>query len=59
MTDEKKKWYKSKTVWVNIITLIALLAQTQMGFVISPEEQVALLAFVNLAMRAITTTGVE
>lgn len=61
MTPEtcKKKWYKSKTLWINIIALIAILAQTQHGFIIHPEEQAALLTIINLALRMITNTELE
>jgi len=56
---ETKEWYKSKTVWINIIALAALIAQTQTGFIISPEEQVAMIVVINLILRFITNTGLE
>ncbi len=56
---ETKKLYKSKTVIVNVITIVALIAQTQTGFVISPDEQMGILAVINLALRAVTTSGLE
>ena len=61
MTPETctKKWYKSKTLWINIIALIAILAQTQYEFIIHPEEQAALLTIINLALRMITNTELE
>jgi len=51
---ELKKWYKSKTLWANIIYLIALLVQEKYGFIISVEEQLAILAIINLILRAVT-----
>jgi len=51
---ELKKWYKSKTLWTNIIYLIALLVQEKYGFIISIEEQLAVLAIINLILRAVT-----
>jgi len=51
---ELKKWYKSKTLWANIIYLIALLVQEKYGFIISIEEQLAVLAIINLILRAVT-----
>jgi len=51
---ELKKWYKSKTLWANIIYLIALLVQEKYGFIISVEEQLAVLAIINLILRAVT-----
>ena len=49
-----KPWYRSRTLWLNIIAIIALVAQVQAGFVIDADEQLALLAMINLLMRAIT-----
>jgi uncharacterized membrane protein len=45
---------KSKTFWLNILAIGALIAQAQYGFVIDAEAQVAILAVVNLVLRAIT-----
>ncbi len=62
MVDEEvttKKWYKSKTVIINVITIVALIAQTQAGFVIAPDEQVGLLAVANLVLRIVTTRGLD
>jgi hypothetical protein len=49
-----KKWYSSKTLWVNAIAIAALIAQAQLGFVMSGEEQVAILAVINLILRVVT-----
>ena len=56
---EIKKWYESKTVWINIVAFIALSVQSLNGFIISPEEQAALLTIVNLILRVVTNTGIE
>lgn len=45
---------KSKTLWVNIIAFIAMLVQTQTGFVIGPEEQISILAVLNVILRFLT-----
>ena len=52
--ENKKPFWKSKTFWANIIAVVALIFQTQFGFVISPEEQVAILGVINLILRAVT-----
>ena len=52
-----KIWYQSKTLWVNLIAIVALIAQAQFGFVIAPEGQVGILAVINLILRAITNEG--
>lgn len=49
-----KKWYQSKTIWVNVIGLIVLAAQLQFGFIIAPDEQLGILAGINLVMRTVT-----
>jgi len=50
----QKKWYLSKTVWANIIALVGLIAQTQTGFVFTPESQAVVLTLLNLGLRTIT-----
>jgi len=54
-----KKWIRSKTLWVNIIAIVAIILQTEYGFVISPEVEVAALGMINLILRAITKEGLE
>jgi hypothetical protein len=49
-----KKWYASRTFWVNIIAALALLAQIRYGFIIDSETQALVLTFVNLILRKIT-----
>jgi amino acid transporter len=55
--DDKKPWYRSKTMWVNIIAGLALLIQLYSGFIIGPEEQTAIIIVINLILRAITGKG--
>ena len=60
MTDEVKKvWWKSKTLWVNVIAMVAMIVQSQYGFLIAVEEQAAIIVVLNLILRAITKTGLE
>jgi hypothetical protein len=49
-----KKWYASRTFWVNIIAALALLAQIRYGFIIDSDTQALVLTFVNLILRKIT-----
>ncbi len=53
-----KKLWASKTFWVNILAIIVVAVQTQTGFVIDIEAQAAILAVINLALRAITKTEI-
>lgn len=57
-----KPWYQSKTVWINALTLAALIISTIMQW---PELQqyatylTYALAIVNLVLRFITNTQLE
>jgi hypothetical protein len=55
---QKKVWWRSKTLWLNGLGLVALMVQTQTGFVISPEAQTAILGLVNLVLRLVTKEAV-
>ena len=52
-----KKWFTSRTLWVNIIAAVAVFIQSQFGYIIPPEFQAYLLVLINMFMRAITKTG--
>jgi|GEM_PF-2515275 len=45
---------KSKTFWTNILAVGAMVVQSQTGFVVGPEYQVAALSLVNMVLRAVT-----
>ena len=55
---DPKKWYLSKTLWVNVLAVFVLVLQGQFGWIISPETQVVLLGAVNFLLRLITKTNV-
>ena len=57
--EDKKKWYKSKTIWANVIALGGLVVARQFGFEISPEESGGVLVVINLVFRAISGIGLE
>ena len=57
--DTLKMWYRSRTLWLNIIAITAMIAQAQYGFLIDAEAQAAILAILNLILRAITEEGLE
>lgn len=54
-----KKWYRSKTFWVNLIGIGAIILQCEYGFIIEPEHEVMILGLVNLILRLITKEGLE
>lgn len=43
--------FKDVTWLVNLIALVAYVLQTQIGFIISPEEQIAVIVVINLILR--------
>jgi hypothetical protein len=49
----------SKTLWVNLLAVAALLLQYRYGFVLGPEDQLVILAVVNLFLRSITNSPIE
>ena len=53
------KWYLSKTLWANVISVAALIIQQYLGVTVTAEEAGALLVTVNLVARAITKESLE
>jgi len=58
-TNLTKKFYQSKTFWVNVIATIAIGVQTQTGFVIDPSIQAVILSVLNTGLRLVTKQGLE
>lgn len=56
----EKKWWQSKTLWLNIIAVIIVLVQVGMQSAwIKPEYQVAILAILNAFVRLLTNQPIE
>lgn len=54
-----KKWYQSKTAWVNILAGgIALMWPAELGEILSEGNVVMLISVVNLVLRAVTKEGI-
>lgn len=49
-----KRWFLSKTLWINAIAVFALWLQNQVGFVVTTEEQIYILAVINICIRFFT-----
>lgn len=49
-----KKWYTSKTIWVNLLAAAAIAVQSKYGFAVPIEYQAMALSGVNLILRKIT-----
>lgn len=54
-----KHIFESKTFQVNGIAIIAWLIQAKYGFVIDADIQGAILSFVNIVLRSLTTCPVR
>ena len=57
--ENSKQWYSSKALWVNVIAIVAILAQKYTGYVLEPATQVLILGVVNGILRMITGKPVE
>jgi len=49
-----KKFWTSKTFYVNILAVVAILLQNQFGFVLDAGTQVSILAAINVVLRLVT-----
>ena len=56
---DTKRWYTSKTLWLNLLAIVALVAQAEFGYILDVEAQAALLAVINLILRIITKKGLS
>jgi len=55
-----KKWWKSRTLWVNALAFAALMLQSMTGeMILSPESQAAIIVLLNLVLRLITKSGLD
>lgn len=55
-----KPFYTSKTLWFNLIAIVALAAQTiNSSYIISPEIQGGILAVINLILRGVTGQQID
>jgi|GEM_PF-2051378 len=44
----------SKTLWINLLAVVAMVVQSQTGFVLDMEEQMAILGVINIVLRFVT-----
>lgn len=57
--NETKKFWQSKTFWVNILSALAIVVQTKTGFIVDPTTQALALTFVNGVLRAVTKSPIS
>ena len=55
-----KSMFTSKTFWVNVVALVAMIIQatTNSSILVSVETQASVLAFINIILRSITKDAV-
>lgn len=53
-----KRWYASKTIWVNVLAALCLAIQAKWGFVIDAEAQGAILIVINVILRGVTKDAI-
>ena len=57
---ETKKWWQSRTLWVNVLAGIAMVIQALTGKEwLDTEAQVGILAIINLILRLRTDQGLR
>ena len=49
-----KDWYKSRTLWVNVIAIANIILRAELGLTLTPEAEVAILVGINFVLRYIT-----
>ena len=54
-----KKFWQSKTFWVNVLATVGIVVQSQTGFIVDPSIQAIGLSVVNTGLRLITKQGLE
>lgn len=52
-----KPWYKSRTFWANVVSLVAIVLSTEFGITITAEEVAAIMSVINIILRALTSEG--
>ena len=56
----KKQWYKSRTLWVNMLAFVAFMTQYTTGQTwLNSEMQGAILTILNVILRFDTHTSLE
>ena len=53
-----KKWYTSKTIWVNGVAVLTSVVAARYGYTLSAELQAGILAGINILLRKISKTEI-
>ena len=54
MNTETKTFLTSKTLWVNVVWILAGIMRAQFGYSMSPEIEAAVLGGINMVLRFVT-----
>jgi hypothetical protein len=57
--NNSKKFWQSKTFWVNVLSAVGIVVQTKTGFVVDPATQALGLTLINGTLRAVTKEPVS
>jgi len=54
-----KKFWESKTLWVNILAIVASILQMKFGWILTPATEGIILSIINLILRSITKDSID
>jgi hypothetical protein len=57
--DNAKKFWQSKTFWVNLLSIGGLIVQSKTGYVVDPATQAIALGVVNGVLRTATKAPIS
>ena len=55
----RKKWYLSKTVWMNVAALLAAIITEAFGYDVDEKYVALFLTLMNLILRKVTKEAIE
>ncbi|MCK5606750.1 hypothetical protein KAR91_32910 [Candidatus Pacearchaeota archaeon] len=53
-----KKWYVSKTIWVNVVAVMTSVVASRFGYNLSADIQVGILTGINIILRKVTKSEI-
>ena len=53
-----KKWYTSKTIWMNVVAVVTSVVAARFGFDLSADIQVGILTGFNILLRKVTKSEI-
>lgn len=59
MSDDKKPWWQSKTIWVNAALAAGATVWQHVAGTLDPEIAAAAVAVINILLRTVTAKGLK